>query len=187
MKLDYLIKFNKKEISMKRAFFIVLIIFCSYSSNSFGQNSFVQFRVVLADKDAKGSNYEDMDFIIDSSKVNLKVSKLIEMDDKHIIKAEHKKTEIPKKMMEQFKAVGIKVNKDSQSELVIYFNEKGKKRFHDLTTKHLKKYLAIIINGRVIAAPLIFSPITKGVISITTLTENEAIKLADMINGHLKI
>lgn len=52
-------------------------------------------------------------------------------------------------------------------EIAIKFNEKGAKLFEKITAEHIKERLAIMLDGKVISAPLIMSPISGGRARIT--------------------
>jgi preprotein translocase subunit SecD len=61
-------------------------------------------------------------------------------------------------------AANIIVSRDTVGKYAIDFglNTEGSKVFADFTTKHVGEFLAIVLDGKVISAPVVNSPITEG-------------------------
>jgi len=69
----------------------------------------------------------------------------------------------------------------------ITFTPEGRKRFAEVTRQNIDKRLAIIVEGRIVSAPVIRSEISggKGIIS-GNFTHSEAVELSNKINQALK-
>ncbi|MDX8035937.1 precorrin-3B C(17)-methyltransferase [Lentzea sp. BCCO 10_0856] len=66
----------------------------------------------------------------------------------------------------------------------VEFDSQGAKVWGDFTTGHVGKQVAILINGRVLSAPTIQSPITGGAAQISgRFTAKEAAQLAAQLSG----
>ncbi|MHB1455656.1 MAG: SecDF P1 head subdomain-containing protein [Armatimonadota bacterium] len=65
----------------------------------------------------------------------------------------------------------------------IEFTPEGRKKFADFTRKHIDEYLAIIVDGRILSAPVIRAPILDGKAVIEgSFKDQEAQSLADALN-----
>jgi beta-lactamase regulating signal transducer with metallopeptidase domain len=68
----------------------------------------------------------------------------------------------------------------------IEFTAEGQARFAEVTRTHVGRKIAIVIDGRVISAPVIAEPITGGKAQITgNFSREEAERLARLINDHI--
>jgi preprotein translocase subunit SecD len=68
-------------------------------------------------------------------------------------------------------------------EIEITFTDAGRKQFADITRQHIHERLAMVIDGRLLAAPVIQAEITEGKAEITgTFSEVEAKTLTAKIN-----
>ncbi|MGW6934047.1 SecDF P1 head subdomain-containing protein [Lentzea sp. NPDC054927] len=66
----------------------------------------------------------------------------------------------------------------------VEFDSQGAKVWSEFTTEHVGKQVAILINGRVLSAPMIQSPITGGATQISgRFTAKEAAQLAAQLSG----
>lgn len=78
-------------------------------------------------------------------------------------------------------------NVPGRPEIEVTFTPKGRKRFAEVTRHNINKRLAILINGRIISAPVIRSEISGGTALISgNFTEAEASELSNKINQALK-
>ena len=67
--------------------------------------------------------------------------------------------------------------------VLVTFDEEGKEKFAQATTEHLGEAINIIVNGEIVSAPVVQTPITEGSCMITgDFTLDEAEELADMLN-----
>lgn len=81
------------------------------------------------------------------------------------------------------KATGT-VGSDYRSAVSIEFNNEGRKKFADFTRRNVGEYLAIVLEGKILSAPVINDPILDGKAQITgDFTYEEAQRLADYINA----
>lgn len=72
----------------------------------------------------------------------------------------------------------------SESAVFISFDSKGTRQFADLTTKHVGKRMAIVLDGVVMSAPVLREPILGGTASITGhFTPKEAQDLAMILRS----
>ena len=66
----------------------------------------------------------------------------------------------------------------------IYLTTGASKRFGEITTKYVRQQLAIMINGKLVSAPMVVSPIFGGQVSIRgNFTTKEATELAASLNA----
>jgi preprotein translocase subunit SecD len=64
----------------------------------------------------------------------------------------------------------------------VVFTEEGRKAFANLTKNNVEKHLAIIVDGEIVSAPIIKSPIATGAALITgDFSEEEANRIAEGI------
>jgi len=64
----------------------------------------------------------------------------------------------------------------------VIFTEQGRQTFASVTENNVEKHLAIIVDGEIVSAPIIKSPITGGMALITgDFTEAEANRIAEGI------
>jgi protein-export membrane protein SecD len=82
------------------------------------------------------------------------------------------------------KAVGMKDSRTFETDIPIEFKPEGRRRFADFTRRNIDEHLAIILDGRILSAPVIKSPILDGKAVIEgNFTAEEAQKLADSLNA----
>ena len=78
----------------------------------------------------------------------------------------------------------VGVDQNQQPAIDFAFNGEGAKAFGDATTKNLKKRFAIILDGHIVSAPTIQSPITGGSGQITgSFTHEEASELVNVLKS----
>jgi preprotein translocase subunit SecD len=65
----------------------------------------------------------------------------------------------------------------------VTFTEQGQQKMAKLSKAHLQKPLAILVDGQVVAAPVIRSELGKTVQITGTFSKAEAVKIADGLNG----
>jgi preprotein translocase subunit SecD len=70
-----------------------------------------------------------------------------------------------------------------QPEVTFALNEEGARKFADFTAANVGKYMAVVLDKRVINAPRIVSPISAGEGSITGLTESGAKQLVTLLKA----
>ncbi len=64
----------------------------------------------------------------------------------------------------------------------VVFTEEGRQKFASLTKNNVEKHLAIIVDGEIVSAPIIKTPITGGMARITgDFSEAEANRIAEGI------
>jgi preprotein translocase subunit SecD len=82
------------------------------------------------------------------------------------------------------KSAGVSTDPLSGSPIVqIVFNTEGTKKFSDITAQHVGKRIAILVDGKVLIAPIVRAPISGGRAHIAgNLTKEEAEKIAKRIN-----
>ena len=74
-------------------------------------------------------------------------------------------------------------NRMGHQEIEITFTDAGRKQFADITREHIHERLAMVIDGKLLAAPVIQAEITEGKAEITgTFSEIEAKTLTAKIN-----
>ena len=96
-----------------------------------------------------------------------------------------KKSEIPDSIKEAIKKSGGKIALKPEPMVVINlrFNEGGKRKISEITTKNVGKRIAIFIDGKLRIAPKIHEPTTAGEVSIVgNFAKEEAQSIADRIN-----
>ncbi len=73
--------------------------------------------------------------------------------------------------------------------VAIKLDEVGKRQFAKLTTQSVGKLVAIVLDGRVLTAPIVYEPIAGGMVQISgNMTVDEARQKADMIRaGYLPV
>jgi protein-export membrane protein SecD len=73
--------------------------------------------------------------------------------------------------------------------VAIRFDEVGKQQFAKLTTRSVDRPIAIVLDGRVLTAPIVREPITGGMVQIAgNMTIDDARQKADMIRaGYLPV
>ena len=65
----------------------------------------------------------------------------------------------------------------------VKFNEEGTKKFSDISAENIKKRIAIVVDGKVVTAPIVQTRIPGGRVHITgDLTKEQAEELVRMIN-----
>jgi preprotein translocase subunit SecD len=74
-----------------------------------------------------------------------------------------------------------RVTNDEKPAVEIEFTEQGHKKVTQLTEKHLGKPLAIMVNGKVIAAPVVRSAIESKAMITGNFTREEAERIASAI------
>lgn len=85
---------------------------------------------------------------------------------------------------------GVKFPENPPDVIIISvtFDDNGSKRFEELTTHHVKRQLAIVLDGQLLMTPVIQEPVTGGKIQIsTTFTLEEAEAIAKRIRQSAKI
>jgi preprotein translocase subunit SecD len=81
------------------------------------------------------------------------------------------------------KSAVVSTNSQGHRQIDFSLTPKGKEQFAEITRENIGKRLAIVIDGQLITAPVIRSPITDGKGQITgNFTEQEAKDLAAEIN-----
>jgi preprotein translocase subunit SecD len=79
---------------------------------------------------------------------------------------------------------GKRTENDSSPQIEIVFNDKGKAKFAEATAASIGKPLAIIINGKLLSAPIVREKIHGGRAVITgSFSEEEAKRIAAGIAG----
>ncbi len=79
---------------------------------------------------------------------------------------------------------GVDQNNSAYYAVYLEFNDEGAKKFADITAKYLGKPIPIVLDGKVISAPVVQSVITGGRAVITgKFTLDEAKKLAALLQG----
>ncbi len=78
-------------------------------------------------------------------------------------------------------AVRAWVKADSAPELQIVLNERGSDKLGALTKGNLKKRVAIVLEGKMVMAPVVMEPITGGKISIPVGSAEEVRMVAEKI------
>lgn len=73
------------------------------------------------------------------------------------------------------------VKADSAPELQIVLNERGADKLTALTKENLKKRVAIVLEGEIVTAPVVMTPITGGKISISVGSAEEVRMMAEKI------
>ena len=74
-------------------------------------------------------------------------------------------------------------NRMGYQEIEITFTDAGRKQFADITRQHIHERLAMVIDGKLLAAPMTQAEITEGKAEITgTFSEVEAKTLTAKIN-----
>ena len=86
------------------------------------------------------------------------------------------------------KSAEVITNKfDENPEIRIVLTAEGQKRFAEVTRQNIHNRLAIVIDGKLVTAPVIQSEIPSGMFQITgNYTEQEAEELAKKINDAVK-
>lgn len=85
------------------------------------------------------------------------------------------------------KSAALQTDQFGHPQIAINFNEKGTKRFAEVTRNSIGKRLAIIIDGRLYSAPSIRSEIPGGKAVISgSFSEDEAKQLVTKLNGAVK-
>jgi preprotein translocase subunit SecD len=78
-------------------------------------------------------------------------------------------------------------NDPGKPEIDVVFTPKGSKRLAEVTRQSINKRLAIIINGRIVSAPMIRTEIPGGTAVISgNFTKSEATELSNKINQALQ-
>ncbi|MBE6404333.1 MAG: hypothetical protein E7039_11600 [Lentisphaerae bacterium] len=89
--------------------------------------------------------YELLDYKMDGKQIEkLLVRKQIEIDGKNIVKARIERSEYTGKY-----------------DVIITLNEDGKRKFHKITQQNVGRQLAVIVDGRILCAPVISTPINS--------------------------
>ncbi|NOZ92892.1 protein translocase subunit SecD [bacterium 3DAC] len=79
---------------------------------------------------------------------------------------------------------GVDQNNSAYYAVYLEFNDEGAKKFAEITSKYLGKPIPIVLDGKVISAPVVQSVITGGKAVITgKFTLEEAKKLAALLQG----
>lgn len=71
----------------------------------------------------------------------------------------------------------------STNSIALTFDEGDKKTLADVTRKALHKQMAILLNGRVVAAPQVMAPITTGKLSLVFESASEAHEVATKLRA----
>ncbi|WP_295127467.1 hypothetical protein [uncultured Chitinophaga sp.] len=69
--------------------------------------------------------------------------------------------------VKDMKSIATGIASNGYAELTIQLNEAGKLLFSKLTQKNVGKKLAVLVNGKVVMAPQVMSPITGGSLSVS--------------------
>jgi len=87
----------------------------------------------------------------------------------------------------EIKNADVRLSQYGQREIALSFTQKGAKQFGEVTTKHVKKRLAIVLDGQLYSAPVLQTPILGGEAQITgSFSEDEAKSVADaLVSGSL--
>jgi preprotein translocase subunit SecD len=75
------------------------------------------------------------------------------------------------------------VKADSAPQLQIVLNERGADKLAALTKENLKKRVAIVLEGKIVTAPVVMQPITGGNISISIGSAEEVRVVAEKIKN----
>ncbi len=73
-----------------------------------------------------------------------------------------------------------------QPQMELNFNPEGTRKLAQLTTTHVNQRISIFLDGRLVSAPKIMDPITKGKARLTSaLSVEQAGNLVEKINNHI--
>ena len=84
--------------------------------------------------------------------------------------------------VESITAAWVEHNSEGEPIVRIKFTAAGTEKFGELTQKLLNRRMAILLEGQVISAPVIRTPICGGDVILTARTEESAAEIAAKLN-----